>query len=172
VRDLSRLLHPAVLDDLGLQAAIEWYLTSVARRHEIRTEASFEGLDERFAPEIEAAFYRIVQEALTNVVKHARATTCRVHLHRQAANVMLTLEDDGAGFDPSHPHDEAEPRGLGLIGIRERVRQLGGSVSVESEPGRGTRITAVLPARPRVDGAEHENLMAADMAAAPEWTRG
>lgn len=174
IRDLSRLLHPALLDDLGLQAAIEWYLGSVSRRHQIRTESSFEGLEDRFAPEIEAAFFRIVQEAVTNVVKHARATTCRVHLRRDSGNLVLTVEDDGAGFETSRPQVESEPRGLGLIGIRERVLQVGGGVTVQSTPGHGTRIVAVVPARPRVDAPEREEmtLVSEGIAIASESARG
>jgi signal transduction histidine kinase len=82
VRDLSHLLHPALLDDLGLPAAIEWYLRGFGARHDIRTELLHDRMDERFTPEIEASCYRIVQEALTNVAKHARATACRVYLQR------------------------------------------------------------------------------------------
>ena len=83
VRDLSHLLHPAMLDDLGLAAALDWYFRGVSKRYDLRTEFQHEGMQERLAMETEVAAFRIVQEALTNVVKHARATSCRVALRRQ-----------------------------------------------------------------------------------------
>jgi len=157
VRDLSHLLHPALLDDLGLPAAIEWYLRGFGRRHDIGTEVLHDRMDDRLAPETEAAAYRIVQEALTNVAKHARATTCRVYLQRLPNTVLVTIEDDGAGFDAAGVERAGGRAGLGLIGIRERATQLRGSVRLESAPGKGTRLTVELPARARasVNEAAH-----------------
>ena len=82
VRDLSRLLHPAMLDDLGLAATVDWYLKGFGKRHGVRIELLQDRMDERLPPETEAGVYRIVQEALTNVAKHAQASTCRVFLQR------------------------------------------------------------------------------------------
>jgi signal transduction histidine kinase len=144
VRDLSRLLHPALLDDLGLPAAVDWYLSGFGKRHGIAVELLHEGMAERLVPEIEAAAYRIVQEALTNVAKHAHATFALVYLSRAGLLVKVTIEDNGVGFEPGR-----ERRGLGLIGIRERVAHLQGTVHVDSAPGRGTRLTIELPARAR-----------------------
>jgi signal transduction histidine kinase len=149
VRDLSHLLHPALLDDLGLPAAIEWYLRSFGRRHDIRADVIHDRMDQRLAPEIETAAYRIVQEALTNVAKHARASTCRVYLQRLPNTLLITVEDNGAGFDPA-----GDRPGLGLVGIRERASQLRGTVRLESTPGKGTRLTVELPARARVADAQ------------------
>lgn len=150
VRDLSRLLHPALLDDLGLPAAIEWYLKGFGKRHGIRVELLHERMDERLGLEIEAAAYRIVQEALTNVAKHAHATTCRVYVQRLPTTVLLTVEDNGVGFEPAEA--ECGPsRGLGLIGIRERASQVQGTVRLETAPGKGTRLTVELPARARTE---------------------
>jgi len=154
VRDLSHLLHPALLDDLGLAAATEWYLRGFGKRHGVRVEVIHERMDERFAPEIEAAAYRIVQEALTNVAKHASATSCRVYLQRLPNTILMTVEDDGAGFDAATVEHVGERRGLGLIGIRERVAQFSGTMRVESGPGRGTRLTVELPARVRLGVAD------------------
>ena len=98
VRDLSHLLHPALLDDLGLPAAVEWYFEGFGKRHDIRAEVLHDDMDERLAPEIEASAYRIVQEALTNVAKHARATACRVYLQRLPHTVLITVEDNGVGL--------------------------------------------------------------------------
>jgi signal transduction histidine kinase len=149
VRDLSHLLHPALLDDLGLPAAVEWYLRGFGKRHDIRAEVLHDRMDQRLPPEIEASAYRIVQEALTNVAKHARATSCRVFLQGLSNTILITIEDNGAGFDPAETQRIGGRRGLGLIGIRERASQLRGTVRLESAPGRGTRLTVELPARPR-----------------------
>ena len=144
VRDLSQLLRPAVLDDLGLPAAIDQSLRGFARRHEIRVELHQTGMDERLNSETEVAAYRIVQEALTNVARHAGASRCSVHLKRQVERLTLEVEDDGRGFELARAEDET--RGLGLIGIRERATHLGGTVDIYSAPGRGTRMIVDLPA--------------------------
>jgi signal transduction histidine kinase len=149
VRDLSRLLHPSLLDDLGLAAAADQYLKGFGARHGLRVELLVDRMEERLAPDTETAAYRIVQEALTNVARHAHATICRVHLQRLTNTLLVTVEDDGVGFEPSDLRRAGASRGLGLIGIRERVSQLGGTVRVESAPGNGTRLTVELPARSR-----------------------
>jgi signal transduction histidine kinase len=154
VRDLSHLLHPALLDDLGLTAAIDWYLRGFGKRHGIRVELLHERMDERLVPEAEAAVYRIVQEALTNVAKHAQATSCRVYLQRLPNTLLITIEDDGTGFDLEGVERAGARRGLGLIGIRERVSELRGTVRLESAPGRGTRVTVELPAHARAQPAD------------------
>ena len=141
VRDLSHLLHPALLDDLGLAAAIDWYLQEFGRRHGIRVELSQHVLS--LSPAVETTAYRIVQEALTNVAKHARAASCRVSLACADDELHMCIEDDGRGFDAG----VGAKAGIGLIGIRERVARLGGRLSIESSPGEGTRVRVVLPAR-------------------------
>jgi two-component system, NarL family, sensor histidine kinase UhpB len=149
VRDLSHLLHPALLDDLGLVAATEWYLKGFGKRHGVRTDLLHDRMDERLAPHTEATAYRIIQEALTNVAKHANATSCRVYLQRLTHTLIVTIEDDGVGFDPTEPRSPEGTRGLGLVGIRERVAQLHGTIRLESSPGRGTRLTVEVPADAR-----------------------
>ena|SRR5436190_12189595 len=146
VRDLSRLLHPAMLDDLGLAATVDWYLKGFGKRHGVRIELLQDHMDERLKPEIEANAYRIVQEALTNVAKHAQASICRVFLQRLTHTLLVTVEDDGIGFRPEEVAVPGAPRGIGLVGIRERVAQLRGELRVESAPGKGTRLTVELPA--------------------------
>ena len=148
VRDLSHLLHPAMLDDLGLTAALDWYLRGVSKRYDLRAELRHEGMDERLAVETEVAGFRIVQEALTNVVKHAHATACRVELIRQGQMLNLTIEDDGIGVDLACV-DAKERRGLGLVGIRERVAQLRGTFSIRRGAAGGTTLAVELPARSR-----------------------
>ncbi len=146
VRDLSHLLHPSLLDDLGLPAAIDWYLRGFGRRHDLRVELLHEGMERRLRRDAEANIYRIVQEALTNVAKHAQASVCRVYLQRLPSTVLITIEDDGRGFDSVDIERAGTQRGLGLIGIRERVCQLQGTLRLETGPGRGTRVTIEAPA--------------------------
>lgn len=144
VRDLSRLLHPVLLDDLGLSAALDAHLQAFGRRHDLRVDLLQDRMERRLAPETEAAAYRIIQEALTNVARHAQASECRVYLQRVSNTVLVTIEDNGIGFNAS---DASVTRtGLGLIGIRERVAQLGGILRIEAAPGKGTRLTVELPA--------------------------
>lgn len=145
VRDLSRLLHPALLDDLGLSAAVDWYLQGFGRRTGLRVELLQEDMEPRLPSATEAGAYRIIQEALSNIARHARASVCRVYLQRLSATVLITVEDDGIGFDPTASATPQTPGGLGLIGIRERAWQLGGTVRLESAPGTGTRLTVELP---------------------------
>lgn len=146
VRNLSQLLHPATLDDLGLAAAIDSALRGLARRQEIRAELHQQGLIGRLPREIELAAYRIVQEALTNIGKHAQATRCAVHLTQLDDRLLIEVEDNGVGFveDTDRP---IIARGLGLISIRERAARLGGSFNILSTPGQGTRLVVSLPER-------------------------
>lgn len=143
VRDLSQLLRPAALDDLGLPAAIDASLRGLARRHDIKVELSQSGMTDRLAPETEIAAYRIVQEALTNVARHAAAAHCRVRLMRLPEALRVEVEDDGSGFDPEA--ETARTGGVGLIGMRERAAMRGGKLSIWSEPGAGTRLFVELP---------------------------
>jgi signal transduction histidine kinase len=149
IRDLSRLLHPAILDDLGLPAAIDAYLRESGDRYGLWASASHRGMDGRLRPEVEAAAYRIVQEGVTNVGKHARATTCRVQLTCTADRLTITLDDDGIGFDPGEVVAAAGGRGLGLVSMRERAANLGGTFQVDSRHGAGTRLVIELPAERR-----------------------
>jgi signal transduction histidine kinase len=150
VRDLSYLLHPAALDEFGLIPAVESYIRTFGKRHGVRVDLSHDGIGSRLSHETEAAAYRIIQEALTNVAKHASAATCRVQVARLQDRLRITIEDDGCGFDPAALRS-ADRRGLGLIGIRERASHLGGSVLLDSAPRRGTQLTIELPVRRLAD---------------------
>jgi signal transduction histidine kinase len=150
VRDLSSLLHPAALDEFGLVSAVEAYLKTFGKRHGLLTELIHERMDGRLAPDIEAAVYRIVQEALTNVAKHAKATECRVYLVRLPEALRVSVEDNGVGFNAAALRS-SDRRGLGLIGIRERASHLQGAAVIDSTPGRGTRVTVELPVRRATD---------------------
>jgi signal transduction histidine kinase len=147
VRDLSHMLHPSVLDDLGLPAAIDSYLQEFGKRYDIRVELTQSGMEMRLPPATELAAYRIVQEALTNVANHAHAGECRVQLQRLDSTVLVIVDDDGRGFDPGVK--SRLRTGLGLLGMRERVAQLTGTLKLESAPGRGTRLSVVLPVTAR-----------------------
>jgi signal transduction histidine kinase len=153
VRDLSHLLHPSVLDDLGLVTALDSLVTDFRRRHHVAVEFRHNGHDRRLQPETERAAYRIVQEALTNIARHATATSGTVHLSTHPASLTITIEDNGAGFDVADVERPGKRRGLGLLSIRERVTGLGGTVRIESAPGQGSRIEVALPGveAPRVD---------------------
>ena len=146
---LSRGLHPGILDEVGLPAAVTRHVQEFAQRHGVAVDLRIEGLDsEVLPPALQATVYRVLQEALTNVAKHAGARSVRVLLVRDKATVVLRVQDDGAGFDPAAGAELAVgDRHLGLQVMRERAALLGGSVKVESRPGAGTMITAHFPVR-------------------------
>jgi len=144
VRNLSQLLHPAALDDLGLPAAIEASLRGLERRYRVRAELQQVDLPNRLPREVELAAYRIVQEGVTNVAKHAQATHCCVRLTQLTDRLLVEVEDNGIGFveDTDRP---IVARGLGLISVRERANRLGGTFNILSTPGHGTRLIVSLP---------------------------
>lgn len=145
VRDLSQLLHPAMLDDFGLAVTLDAYVRSFSQRTGVQTELVVDRMDARIASELEICVYRVVQEALTNVAKHARATSCRVYLQRLPYSLLVTVEDDGKGMNPEHVEGTGTRRGVGLVGVRERVSRLGGTVRLETHADKGTRLTIELP---------------------------
>ncbi len=146
IRELSLSLRPAMLDDLGLPPTLEWYVKQYAQRVNIKTELEINGLVQRLAPEAETALYRIVQEALTNVAKHAKASMVRLQIYGQASDVVLVIEDDGQGFEVDLVAGRAASEyGLGLIGIQERVTSLKGNFSIRTSPGQGTRLAIEIP---------------------------
>ena len=144
VRDLSQLLRPSMLDDFGLPDTLKWYLRKFSDRTGVRTELIEERLDDRLPIDVEVSVYRAVQEALTNVSRHAQASTCRVFVQRLAASVIVTVEDDGVGWQAGKS-GTGRSDGLGLIGIRERALELGGTFRIEGRDGKGTRLTIELP---------------------------
>ena len=141
VRRLAVELRPAVLDDFGLVPALERLTDSVAEQTGCRVDFHSGLGEERLPAEVETALYRVVQESLTNVVKHADAASISVSLARRGAAVAATIEDDGAGFDLRTVRED----GLGLLGMRERLALLDGRLEVESRPGAGTTIVAEVP---------------------------
>jgi signal transduction histidine kinase len=142
---LARDLRPAVLDDLGLIPALRSYVREFSSRISLPIEFSVSGSVPRLWPEAETTIFRVVQEALTNVAKHARALHAWVHLGAHDGQLLVQIRDDGQGFDANavarpNPHQRGQRPGLGLAGIRERVHLLGGRCNIESEPGVGTRL--------------------------------
>ena len=149
LRRLARGLHPSILDDLGLVVALTRYATDYAESHGIAVNVRTEGLDSgRLPSSVETALYRIMQEALTNIARHAAAKTVRIALTRQALRVYLIVKDDGCGFDVATTFRTSATSGhLGLYGMRERAMLLGGSVTVESKRGKGTTVSVQIPLR-------------------------
>jgi PAS domain S-box-containing protein len=154
-RDVSFLaweLRPTTLDDLGLQAALTKYLRIWSKQFGVVAELHVSGMEkDRIAPEIETTLYRIAQEALNNVAKHARATKVDMILERQPEQVSLIVEDNGVGFDPQEGLGNGE---LGLIGMRERASLVGGTIEIESNPGSGATIFVRIPVTKVPDGEE------------------
>ena len=155
-RDIHRAavdLRPTALDDLGLREALATLLREWGQRHGVRSDLEFVGDASRLPAAVESAVYRIVQEALTNVLKHARAATVSVCVDRRPDEVQVIIEDDGVGFEPgsgtspSEARTPTEPR-LGLSGIRERLTLLNGTLTLEASPGVGTTLFVRIPVAP------------------------
>jgi len=144
LRHLSHELRPTILDDLGLVPALEFLAEGVSRRTGLRI--AVEGGNGNRLPEvIETALYRVVQEALNNVSKHARATRVQIRVWRTDKLIRCSVSDDGRGFEAASMLSGPDRRGLGLLGIYERLNALGGAVEIDSAPGRGTALQIQIP---------------------------
>jgi signal transduction histidine kinase len=141
VRRLAVELRPAVLDDFGLVPALERLIDAFAEQSDVQVDFHSALGETRLPSEVETALYRVVQEALTNIVKHANATRISVSVARREPGVAAVIEDDGAGFDQR----TASEGGVGLLGMRERLALLDGRLEVESRPGAGTTVVAEVP---------------------------
>jgi PAS domain S-box-containing protein len=149
VRNLSLDLRPSVLDDLGLAAALRWYLDRQARLSGFAAEFTAHLPPERLPRELETACFRVVQQALTNVAQHAGARRVSVELRREGADLSLLIRDDGVGFDVAAARVQARRgRSLGILGMEERVLLLGGAFEVRSGPAGGTEVRAHFPLAP------------------------
>ena len=153
VRDLAMGLRPSMLDDLGLGPAVEWQAREFSRRFGVPVTVKLDGFLEDLPERQRTCVYRVIQEALTNCARHAQAKQVRVVVHGRQDAIMLTIQDDGVGFDPG----KAPRRGLGLLGIQERVRELGGHVHIISQPGRGTLLAAEVPLNREPSDAEQDS---------------
>jgi signal transduction histidine kinase len=150
LRQLISDLRPSLLDDLGLVAALRWYADDYSQRMSIATQLEVSGDKRRLPPEVETILFRIVQEALTNVAKHAAACNVLVRLEFGTATVRLTVHDDGRGFNPAAVLGAGPRRwAWGLLGIQERVALAGGDFEIESQPGAGTSLRVQIPIEDR-----------------------
>ena len=146
MRRLSQDLRPATLDRLGLLSALEWLASDVGAHSGINVEVKTDGAERRVAPEAELVLFRIVQEALRNVWRHSEATSAQITVEFQDNRTRMTVKDNGKGFQLQSSMGELTRDGkLGLAGMQERARLLGGSLKVESEPGKGTTVTIEAP---------------------------
>ena len=153
LRSLITQLRPAALDELGVNAAIEGLVDRLGDDGpdiEATVDLAYEAghHSTRHEPELEAAIYRLVQEALNNAISHAGASTVRLDVSEDDETVTIVISDDGTGFDPAEPSE-----GFGLLGMRERVELAGGSLAIESVAGAGTTVRATLPAKHRAAGS-------------------
>jgi signal transduction histidine kinase len=139
IRDMALLLRPPMLDDLGLVPALEWQARETSRRSEMEVEVHAEELAGDLSDEVKVGIYRLVQEALQNAATHAHAKNAEVIVRREGVSVAVEIIDDGRGFQPERT------RGMGILGMEERVRQLGGTFFVRSASGKGTTVHAELP---------------------------
>ena len=145
VRKLCTELRPSVLDDLGLVAAMEWQAREFQTRTKIRCEAKFESEQLAASREQATAIFRIFQEILTNVARHAQASKVRVTLRKSDSNIVLEIKDNGKGI---RPEDMAGTKSLGLLGMKERAGLLGGKMEIAGAPGKGTRVSVTIPIAP------------------------
>ncbi len=139
VRNMSLLLRPSMLDDLGLVPALEWQAREISKRSGVWVQVDAAGVSEELPEEHKTCVYRIVQEALHNCVQHAAARNVKITVEQEDAGLRLAIEDDGKGFQP------ARQKGMGLLGMQERVTHLGGAFAIESAPSHGTVLRVVLP---------------------------
>lgn len=142
VRNITLLLRPSMLDDLGLIPALEWQAREVSRQTGLRVDVAASGVSDDLPEEFKTCIYRVVQEALHNVTRHAGAGSVRVVVQQEPRRLLLSIQDDGHGFDVRRS------RGLGLLGMEERVAHLGGTLQLVSEQGSGALISVVLPLAP------------------------
>jgi PAS domain S-box-containing protein len=145
VRGIALDLRPSLLDDLGLVAALRSHVNLQARMAGFAAEFTADGPEGRLGPALETACFRVAQEALTNIVRHAGAGHVSVEVHRDDDTLHLVVRDDGVGFDPSSVRTRAEGTSMGLLGMQERAALIGGQLAIHSEPGRGTMIRARFP---------------------------
>lgn len=139
IRDIALLLRPPMLDDLGLVPALEWQAREISRRSDMEVEVHSENVSEDLGDETKVTIYRLVQEALNNAATHASAKNAKVTITQNSNKIAVEITDDGHGFDP------ARQRGMGILGMEERVRRLGGTFTLESTSGKGATVKAELP---------------------------
>jgi len=140
IRNMALLLRPSMLDDFGLLPALEWQAREIGKRTGLRIQVASE-MSGELPEEHKTCVYRVVQEALNNCAQHAQASAVEVCVRHEDGRILVTVQDDGSGFDPERV------RGLGMLGMEERARHLGGTFQIDSRPGRGTLLRVELPWR-------------------------
>ncbi len=159
LRQIISDLRPSHLDDLGLIPTLRWYLSKIEERNAFQTHFEVEGSLVRPPAECETILFRITQEAISNIIKHAEATNVQVSLNVSPPKIDLIIEDDGVGFEPEQLLDQ-EPSlsGWGLLGMQERVSLMQGRIQIDSEPGKGTRISVTANPVPweQANGSKNE----------------
>src|SRR5581483_2179403 len=138
-RNMALLLRPSMLDDFGLVPALNWQAKETAKRTGLRVQVVAPDMQQELPEEHKTCIYRVVQEALNNVARHAQASAVQISLQQHSGELQLSIQDDGTGFDSQRV------RGLGLLGMEERARHLGGTFAVDSQAGRGTLLKINLP---------------------------
>lgn len=157
MRQLSMDLRPTMLDELGLIPTLRWYVQNFSKRLGIDSQFRAIMFEEKLPLQIETAFYRIVQEALNNISKHAEANQVEISLEQRDSTIYVSIIDNGRGFDLDRVlHPESPERGFGIIGMEERISLLGGKIDIESRPGFGTRIYIEVPYRKGSDDPEKD----------------
>jgi two-component system sensor histidine kinase UhpB len=153
VRQLSHLLRPQMLDELGLEPTLRWLARTFQKRTGIAVDLTIEGAERRADPDVETLVYRIVQEALTNVARHSGAKAAAVTLRREADRLIVRIEDRGSGFSPEIELAAGEgDRGFGVRAMRDRVEFMNGRFSIRSSAGAGTAVEAEIPLRDAAPG--------------------
>jgi PAS domain S-box-containing protein len=144
IRTTSHLLHPPLLDEVGLPSALRWYTDGFAQRSNIQTTLDIPQQFQRLSPEMEIAIFRMVQECLTNIHRHSGSPSCSIKIVRDADRLRIEVKDSGRGIPKSKQLTLVSSGGVGLRGMQERIRQLGGTLEIKSSPN-GTVIAATLP---------------------------
>jgi len=161
VRSISQALRPAALEQVGLTQAIEWMISQISDASSIRFTAEINNIDGVVAPNLEINLYRIVQEALNNVIKHAEARQVMIETKRDSERMMISIRDDGRGFPPNQLRSEQNRHGrkatLGLAGMAERAKLLGGKIEIQSGQITGTTVTFTMPLQPNPVSLVHNS---------------
>jgi signal transduction histidine kinase len=142
-RTIAKSFHPAMLDELGFVPTLNWYIDNFVRSDELVVEFEESGFDEDLSAPVSLALYRVAQEALTNVVRHAAASSVSISLTKGYPCAIMEIEDNGRGI--STQKTKTKTRGLGLVGMRERAENMGGTFHIKSSPGKGTKVRVKIP---------------------------
>ncbi|MCX7942243.1 MAG: sensor histidine kinase [Dictyoglomaceae bacterium] len=145
VRNLSLNLRPSLLDDLGLLSSLKWYVEREKKRNNLNIEYVFDFQQEKINKDLSINIFRIIQEGLTNIIKHAQARNIFLEIKEEGENILITIKDDGIGFDVEKIWEKVkEGRALGILGIKERVELFNGNMEIKSKKGEGTEIKITL----------------------------